>query len=587
MKLADLFQRYEPSQVEFLAESRLRAQSSETEISGIFFDHRKVLPQSVFVALRGGQTDGHRFLKDALEAGACVLIVEAKDGAQALDLFRRELGVEHLDSRILYAFSSSTRHVLAKLAAAFYDFPSRDLFTVAVTGTNGKTTSTHMIEHVLNALGKPTGVIGTIDHHLGEKIWTTSMTTPDAVELQGRLRQFSSAGAKAVSLEASSHALDQCRLDGVDFDFAAFTNLTRDHLDYHQAMDLYFQAKYRLFHDLLVASAKNRKFAIFHMDDLWCSKAHHAFSQMLSATSDPNSQADSNELATIQIIGFGTHQNCDLRYEVEEQGFGGVRFRIWDFCLAGKKNAPTVTSVKISMPGYHNVQNAMIAYAAGIAAGGKVEDVVAALGNLVGVKGRLERVPNNRDVHVFVDYAHSDDSLRSILAMLDAIRQDIRAPHEALPGVPPNKPSEAPANVIAGINGISESKGFAGASRRPRIITVFGCGGDRDRGKRPLMMRAALDGSDEVILTSDNPRTEDPEKILDDAMQAVSTAEHVKVRRYVDRKTAILKAFEICRPGDVVLIAGKGHETTQQIGQVKYPFSDAQVAREILEGEDR
>jgi UDP-N-acetylmuramoyl-L-alanyl-D-glutamate--2,6-diaminopimelate ligase len=249
--------------------------------------------------------------------------------------------------------------------------------------------------------------------------------------------------------------------------------------------------------------------------------------------------------ASLEVLGFGKSAASDLRYEVLDQGFWGVCFKLTD--SSGSRE------VRIQMPGIHNVQNAIVAYAAGVAAGCQPDDVIRVLAELKGVAGRLERVANTRQLNVFVDYAHTDDALRSILGMLDGIRREMRT--------------------------------HAGTvDTHAKIITVFGCGGDRDRGKRPLMMRAALDGSDEVILTSDNPRTEDPERILDDAMAAVSTAEHVKVRRYVDRRTAIGKAIELARPGDVVLIAGKGHETTQTIGTVKHPFSDANVAREIMEG---
>lgn len=539
MNLSQLLKIGPLASVDFLTESQTHFNSDTTPIAGIFFDHRKVIAGSVFVAVKGGQHDGHRFLKDAVQAGANVLVVEAEDGARAHDLFRRELGVEQLDPRIAYAFAKSTRAALAGISAAFFGFPSRELFTAAVTGTNGKTTSTHMIEHVLKSLGFSTGVVGTIDHHLGEKVWPTAMTTPDPVEFQGRLREFVSLGAKAVALEASSHALDQRRLDAVDFDFAAFTNLTRDHLDYHQAMDVYYLAKYRLFGSLLMQSSKAKKTALFHVDDSWCLKAHDALKTAVSAFATSHSQS------SFQVLSFGSSKSCDLRYEILDQGFWGVRFKLIQGTFAH--------DVQIQMPGVHNVQNAIIAYAAGIAAGCKPSDVIRVLSELKGVAGRLERVANTRELNVFVDYAHTDDALRSILAMLDGIRR--------------------------------EMGGRAGESAaKPKIITVFGCGGDRDRGKRPLMMRAALDGSDDVILTSDNPRTEDPERILDDAMAAVSIAEHAKVRRYVDRRTAIAKAIELARAGDVVLIAGKGHETTQTIGTVKHPFSDAGVAKEIMEG---
>lgn len=504
------------------------------DVTGIFFDHRKVTSGSVFVAIRGAQTDGHKFLLKAIQAGASAVVVEAESSEKAVAVLKRE-GVP-LDKTAL-VFANSTRLALAELAAAFQGFPSRQLFTAAVTGTNGKTTSTYMIEHVLNAGGLPTGVIGTIDHHLGSRVWPTSMTTPDPVEFQLRLSEFQQNGARAVSLEASSHALDQRRLDCVDFDFAVFTNLTRDHLDYHQAMDEYFMAKHRLFSELLASSAKPNRVALFNAMDPWAMRSY----DMLSKSNDPR-------LATVKCLTFGdlgVAPKSDFRYQILSQGFDGVKFALY--------SQSDSFEIKISMPGLHNVQNAVGAFVAGISAGLSPKTVAEALCQLRGVPGRLERVSNTRGLHIFVDYAHTDDALRAILAMLGTVRSQARS---------------------------NSSKQDAEA----KILTVFGCGGDRDRGKRPLMMRAVLDGSDSVVLTSDNPRREDPEQILDDAMAAVQVNEHSKVRRYVDRRIAIEKAIESAAPGDVVLIAGKGHEMTQEIAEIKHPFSDVQVVRDFLEG---
>lgn len=508
------------------------------DVTGLFFDHRKVTPGSVFVAIRGAQTDGHKFLSQAIQAGAAAVVVEAESSEKAIAVLMREGAPS---DKTTVVFASSTRLALAELASAFQGFPSRQLFTAAVTGTNGKTTSTYMIEHVLNAGGLPTGVIGTIDHHLGTRVWPTSMTTPDPVEFQLRLAEFQQNGAKAVSLEASSHALDQRRLDCVDFDFAVFTNLTRDHLDYHQAMDEYFMAKHRLFSELLASSAKPNRVALFNAMDPWAMRSH----EMLSKSNDPR-------LATVKCLTFGdlgVARKSDFRYQILSQGFDGVKFALY--------SQSDSFEIKVSMPGLHNVQNAVGAFVAGISAGLSPKAVAEALCQLRGVPGRLERVPNTRGIHIFVDYAHTDDALRAILAMLGAVRSQVRSQARS-----------------------TSSAQDAGA----KILTVFGCGGDRDRGKRPLMMRAVLDGSDSVVLTSDNPRREDPEQILDDAMAAVQVNEHSKVRRYVDRRIAIEKAIESAAPGDVVLIAGKGHEMTQEIAEIKHPFSDVQVVRDFLEG---
>ncbi len=515
--------------------------AGDVEVSSIYFDNRKIVSGSIFVAIRGVQTDGHKFLLKAIQAGAISIVIEAEDAEKAASFLQREnLPTEH----IIVAFAKSTRLALAELAAANKNFPSRELFTVAVTGTNGKTTSTYMIEHVLNSGGLPTGVIGTIDHHLENRVWPTSMTTPDSVEFQSRLSDFLEHGARAVALEASSHALDQRRLDCVDFDLAIFTNLSRDHLDYHHAMEEYFLAKHRLFSELLIGSSKSKRVALFNAGDIWSSRSRDLLEKSFFGSPSP-----------LTLWSFGEalqSPNAEFRYRVKSQGFDGVGFEL----LSAFGNF----EIHLTMPGLHNIENAIGAFAAGVLAGMEPAAIVKALTKLKGVPGRLERVPNARDLRVFVDYAHTDDALKAILAMLDAIRRQAQS------------------------DGVLSSAAHLHRDSGAKLITVFGCGGDRDRGKRPLMMRAALDGSDAVVLTSDNPRSEDPEQILDDAMAAVQTFEHVKVRRYVDRRVAIAKALEIAQSGDVVLIAGKGHETTQQIGDTKHPFSDVQVAHEILEG---
>jgi len=493
----------------------------DSEVTSLVFDAKLASPGSVFVAIRGSKVDGHSFISEAIQRGAKAVVVEDPS------LVPREFSgfVQTVDS---------SRRELARLSAAWQRSPSKELFTVGVTGTNGKTTTTHMIEAVLNHGGLPTGVIGTIDHHLGAKVWSTERTTPDPVVFQTRLRQFVESGAKAVAIEVTSHALDQSRVESVEFDVGLFTNLTRDHLDYHGTIEAYFESKLKFFTELLHRSEKPRPRAILHIDDPWIEKAF----QRIVPLKKPD------------VWTFG--QKCrdrtsganhvDFEYEILTQGFDGAEIVL--------KSPFGERRLQLAMAGIYNIQNAVGAMATGLAAGFNIDLASKAIESLRGVNGRLESVENSLGLNVFVDYAHTDDAITAILRLL----QDLRS--------------------------ASKSR----TSGRPQIITVFGCGGDRDAGKRPLMMKAALGGSDTVIVTSDNPRTEDPEKIIDDAMTGASPSDHSRIHRVVDRRRALMKALEIATQGDVILIAGKGHEVTQTIGTQKFPFSDVLVVRELMEG---
>lgn len=513
MNLHDLFGNLPQSQS--APSTPLGASLSTREVSALVFDTRLLKKDCVFIAIRGGRHDGHDFLQAAIEAGALALVVENRARVPAdFSGYVREV--------------SSSRFELARLAAIWSKNPSRELFTVGVTGTNGKTTTTNMIESVLSAGGLPTGVIGTIDHHLGTRVWPSDMTTPDPLQFHARLREFADHGAKAVALEVSSHALDQARVDAVDFNVGVFTNLTRDHLDYHGTMEAYFEAKLRFFTGLLRDSAKSETRAIINIDDDYGRK----IVALLAPEKKPG----------VWTLGRAGGHAADFAYTILKQGFDGVSFVL--------KSPVGEHRLHLAMAGLHNVQNAVSAFATGLVAGLPVSTIENAIQAIRGVNGRLEHVPNSRGLHVFVDYAHTDDALSAILRLIAEIRSE---------------------SVRAGISPAT-------------IYTVFGCGGDRDRGKRPLMMRAALDGSDHVIVTSDNPRTEDPEKIIDDAMAAVDAKDSSRVERVTDRRAAIERALSRAKPGDVVLIAGKGHESTQTIGTVKTPFSDASVAKDILEG---
>lgn len=389
-----------------------------------------------------------------------------------------------------------------------------------------------MIEAIFNHAGLGTGVIGTIDHHYRDRVWPTEMTTPDPVSFQQRLKEFVDLGAKAVALEVSSHALSQSRVDEVPFDVAVFTNLTRDHLDYHKDMGDYFEAKHKLFRDLLSRSPKTHPTAVVNDDDPYGRQIQ------VETQHDPSAGAavgSSSSGARKWMYGQSAH--AQLRFEVHSQGYDGTHFTL---------HAPQGTQrFQIPMVGLHNVQNACGAIGAALAAGITLEQSAAALAKLRGVNGRLDAVPNSKGLHVFVDYAHTDDALKTVLHYLNEIRRS------------------------AGIQN--------------KLITVFGCGGDRDKGKRPLMAQAALSGSDLVVLTSDNPRTENPEAILDDAQAGIPQAKPgVNLFREVDRRKGITKALELAKPGDVVLIAGKGHEDYQILGTTKVPFSDFEVVRDIL-----
>ncbi|WP_374000629.1 UDP-N-acetylmuramoyl-L-alanyl-D-glutamate--2,6-diaminopimelate ligase [Bdellovibrio bacteriovorus] len=474
------------------------------EVTGVFNDARLVTPGSVFVAIRGSKLDGHSFLADAVAKGAAALVVEDRSQIPA-----------NFDGVVLQVPNS--REVLDILASRFYWDPGQELFCVGVTGTNGKTSVTYMTEAILNHGKIPTGVIGTVNHHLGEKVWPSEMTTPDPVFLQRRLREFRAEGAMAVAMEVSSHALDQKRVDSVPFNTVIFTNLTRDHLDYHQTMENYLEAKQRLFTDLLWKTHKRPCFAIINTADKYGRRLRVA---------DP---------AVLWTYGG---KDSDIRYEMIKMDFALTHFKVW--------TPMGESEVKLPMSGIHNVMNALAALGAGLSAGLPLSVCVEALNSFTGVPGRLQSVPNDKDLSVFVDYAHSPDALENVLTSLNKVRENLQ--------------SEA------------------------RIWTIFGCGGDRDKGKRPLMAQMALKYSDEVVITSDNPRTESPDAIIQDILTGVAATEKNKTTTIADRKEAIESTLKKARNGDVILIAGKGHEDYQIVGTQKFPFSDVKVAEEALQG---
>lgn len=474
----------------------------DAEVTGLFNDARLVTPGCVFVAIKGSALDGHKFLPDAVAKGASALVVE-----------ETSLIPEGFAGIVMKVENS--RAALDLLASRFYLDPGQELFCVGVTGTNGKTSVTYMIEAILNAGHIPTGVVGTINHHLKEKIWPSEMTTPDPVFLQKRLREFRDEGALAAALEVSSHALDQKRVESVPFNTVIFTNLTRDHLDYHKDMDRYFEAKQRLFTDLLWKTPKSPCYAIINTADKYGRKMRVAGPAVLWTYGDKDS---------------------DLRYKIKKMNFALTHFEVHTPRGSGE--------VFLPMSGVHNVLNALAAIGAGISAGISLEICIQALNGFTGVPGRLQSVVNDKDLSVFVDYAHSPDALENVLRSLNQVRENL----------------QSPAN----------------------IWTIFGCGGDRDKGKRPLMAQVALRYSDQVVITSDNPRTEDPESIIQEILTGVAGADKTKTLVIADRAEAIRTAIQKAADGDVILIAGKGHEDYQIIGKEKRPFSDVGVADKAL-----
>lgn len=473
------------------------------EISGLTNDSREVKKGSVYVAIRGSKHDGHKYLNEVCKSEPAAIVVD--DLALVPATFRG--AVVHVEN---------TRSALDHLAAQFWGRPADRLFCVGVTGTNGKTSTTYLIEKVLSRFGWKTGVLGTINHHLGTHVWPSQLTTPDPLVLQKRLAEFSSLGAEAVTFEVSSHAIEQNRVDHVPFDVTVFTNLTRDHLDYHGTMDKYFAAKARLFNQILARSSKPQTYAVVNTDDPW-GKRIEVFGKS-------------------RLWTYGQRE-ADLKFTIQAQSFAGTVFEL--------KTPRGTEQVNLPVPGLHNVYNAVAAIGVGLAAGASLETCCEALQDFEGVPGRLQRVKSDAGFNVFVDYAHTDDALRVVLRALNEVR--------------------------------------SAAKLSGRILTVFGCGGDRDKGKRPLMAQAAVEGSDFVFVTSDNPRTEDPMSIIKDTTEGI-LPELMGRQVFIeaDRRMAIGRALQTAQVGDVILIAGKGHEDYQIVGTERLPFSDVEVVKEWL-----
>lgn len=488
------------SEVQQLLEKQM-----EQDVSSICFDARQVKLNSVFIAIKGIENDGHDYIEQAIQNGAVALVVENKSKIPP--------AVQNMQS--LYVLEvPDTRKALNMLAAKFYNFPSQDLFCFGVTGTNGKTSITYILEHILNDHKKNMGVIGTINQRVGSKIWPTSMTTPDPVTLQSRLRDFINEGALAVALEVSSHALEQQRVQSVHFNTVIFTNLTLDHLDYHKTMQNYFIAKQKLFTDMMWLSLKTPKFAVINTDDV--------YGRRLKVAED------------VYAWTYGKGES-DFQFKILNMNFNETEFEI----------NTSIESVKVVLPvcGEHSVYNIVASCVAALSIGINITQSLNSLKTFAGVPGRMQKVESSSKKAVLIDYAHTPDALENVLKSVQKIRKDSK------------------------LNG--------------KVITVFGCGGDRDKTKRPIMGNVASKLSDHVIITSDNPRTENPQDIIRDIIQGLPTnRENYQIE--VKRERAIAMAIEAAQDDDVILIAGKGHEDYQIIGTEKINFSDYVVAKSFL-----
>jgi len=470
----------------------------DVEVRRIRYDSRSVEQNDLFVAITGHGADGHRYIPDAIDRGAKVVILE-NDGRFPDSYF--------MHAGVVKIVVPNARVALAQVAANYYDHPARALTMVGVTGTNGKTTVTHIIQSMLEASGQASGLIGTIEYRVRGDVFPASHTTPESLEINGLLRSMVDHECTAAVMEVSSHALHQHRVEGLEFRAAVFTNLTQDHLDYHATMEEYAAAKRMLFTSLAPSS-----YAVVNADDAWGSS-------MSGAT-------------RAQTISYGTKPGADVLAGNVALTMNGTNFTV------NYKN--TGTSITSPLIGRFNVSNILAAYATGLALGIPSERMQHAIAGMRAVRGRFETYASQRGWTAVIDYAHTPDALAQALAAVKDIM----------------------------------------SNRKGRIITVFGCGGNRDRTKRPKMGVIAAELSDLAIVTSDNPRHEDPLAIIEEVMSGIP--QKANVEQEVDRGRAIVRALSAARKDDVILIAGKGHEEYQVVGDEKIHFSDREAVEDFI-----
>lgn len=463
----------------------------ETEIKNICYDSRTVEPGDLFVAVEGFKSDGHRFIPMAMEKGAAAVLCSRKP-----------------EGDTPFVQVKNSRLGLALVSAAYFGHPAKKLKMIGVTGTDGKTTSTMLMKQTLEAcLQEKIGLIGTISNWIGDRELPTERTTPESYELQKLLAKMAEEGCTIVLMEVSSHALALDRVAGIEFEAGLFTNLTQDHLDFHETMENYAQAKSMLF-------SKCRRGAV-NLDDSW--------SEYMK------------QQAKCPLMGYSEKgKPAELTAEDVVLSAGGVAFT----ARYGTESA----RVELAIPGEFSVENALTVLAAGIMLDVPLEKLAAGLGGCRGVKGRVEVLRTPGDYTVVIDFAHTPDALEKVLKTMKSVT-------------------------------------------RGRLVVLFGCGGDRDGTKRPIMGRIAVDNADLTIVTSDNPRTEEPEAIIADILAGISDRTAVKI--IPDRREAIFWAMDHHEPGDVILLAGKGHETYQEIHGVKYPMDERQIVEEYIQRSGR
>ncbi|MGB7584064.1 MAG: UDP-N-acetylmuramoyl-L-alanyl-D-glutamate--2,6-diaminopimelate ligase [Terriglobales bacterium] len=486
---------------QLLQGAEVLSRNGNPSVSGLEYDSRQVKPGDLFVAMRGETSDGNTFIDNAIRAGAVAIVTDSAG--------------EKPRAGVAWALVEHGRRALARLSANFYRQPAERLAITGITGTNGKSTVAFLVESILTAANRRSALVGTIEYHVAGKVLPAPHTTPEALELNRILSEALGNGATEVVMEVSSHALVQQRVYGIPFEVAIFTNLTRDHLDYHRTMEDYFAAKQMLFQG---CGTDPPRAAVINVEDEYGKRLIEVSRQRSS-----------------EILTCGLAQG-NFRAEKIEITSRGTRFD-----LVTPNGTIPVFSALI---GRVNVFNVIAAAAAGSARGCPAEAIARGIEHSHRVPGRFERVDCNQPFSVVIDYAHTDDALRNLTALA---REFVRQ---------------------AGHGG--------------RVITVFGCGGDRDRAKRPLMGEAAGRGSDFVVLTSDNPRSEDPLAIINDAMIGLQRA-GAKYTMEPDRRAAIALAVAQARPGDIVLIAGKGHEKVQVTREGARPFDDMEVSRQALQ----
>jgi UDP-N-acetylmuramoyl-L-alanyl-D-glutamate--2,6-diaminopimelate ligase len=457
---------------------------SQLDVQGLDYDSRRVQPGFLFFAFPGSRTDGRQFARDAVERGAVAVASESP----APDAFPAPwIEVEH------------GRQALALAARNFYRHPDERIALTGITGTNGKTTTSYLIDAILRAAGKTTALIGTIEYHLAGRVLPAVNTTPESQDLHRLFAELEAVGGSHAVMEVSSHALALGRVYGLTFHTATFTNLTRDHLDFHQTMEEYFAAKQLLFSG---AGAPPPAWVVLNRDDEWCLRVQ------VSRQSE--------------ALWFGLGQSATVRARHISSNLQGLRFEVQSRKLRFMVESPLLGKI--------NVYNILAACCAGLSYGLSPDAIAAGVAQCRAVPGRFERIDEGQPFGVVVDYAHTDDALK-------------------------NK----------------------------RIMNLFGCGGDRDRTKRPLMGQTAAENSDFVVLTSDNPRSEDPLAIMNDALVGIRRTDVTHVVE-PDRATAIARAIKEARPGDIVILAGKGHETYQVLKDKTIDFDDREVARGVLRG---